>query len=304
MKILITGGAGYIGTALCHRLMQDTAVESVTVYDNLSRNNYNLLIGKTKLDQRFHMLEGDILDSRKLRKAVKEADVVFHLAAKVTTPFADQNAHLFEQVNHWGSAEVSYAVEESAVSKLIYLSSVSVYGSGEEEKTLQSTLNPGTFYGISKMRGEEHIARLADKTEIHVFRCGNVYGYNRSMRFDAVINKFMLEANFHGRINVQGTGRQRRPFIHVDAVAEALAGVLHGNVPAGYHHLVEDNFEVMEVVGVLKDIFPDLEMIFINHNMKLRELSVKPDGALVELHPEPLVRLRERLHDFKKEFAF
>jgi len=304
MKVLITGGAGYIGTALCHRLMEENAVESVVIYDNLSRNNYNLLIGKTKLDQRFHIIEGDILDSRKLRKAVQDSDIVFHLAAKVTTPFADQNAHLFEQVNHWGSAEVSYAVEESDVSKLVYLSSVSVYGSGDEEKTLDSSLNPGTFYGISKMRGEEHIARLAAKKDTCILRCGNVYGYNRSMRFDAVINKFMLDANFHQKINVHGSGSQCRPFVHIDAVAEALMRVLRGSVPVGCHHLVEDNFEVMEIVQVLQDIYPGLEMIFINHNMKLRELRVKPDDKLVEIHPEPLERLKERLQRFKTEFAF
>jgi len=68
----------------------------------------------------------------------------------VTTPFADQDAHLFEQVNHWGTAEVTYAVEESDVKRLIYLSSVSVYGSGDMAKGIDAELNPKTFYGISK----------------------------------------------------------------------------------------------------------------------------------------------------------
>jgi UDP-glucose 4-epimerase len=104
MRILVTGGAGYVGTALCHSLLQLKEVESVTVYDNLSRHNYNLFIGIKKFDARYQFIEGDILDSRNLRKAVSKADVVFHLAAKVTTPFADQDAHLFEQVNHWGNS--------------------------------------------------------------------------------------------------------------------------------------------------------------------------------------------------------
>ena len=175
MRVLITGGAGYIGTALCQALLADPSIERVTIYDNLSRHNYNAFIGTLKLDHRFHFIEGDILDSRNLRKAVRNADAIFHLAAKVTTPFADQDAHLFEQVNHWGTAEVTYAVEESDVQRLVYLSSVSVYGSGEERKALGVQLNPKTFYGISKMRGEEHVRRLEDKVKTHIVRCGNVW---------------------------------------------------------------------------------------------------------------------------------
>lgn len=303
MNVLITGGAGYIGTALCQQLLQNKAVSRITIYDNLSRHNYNLFIGANKLDARFHFIEGDILDSRKLRKAVKQADVVFHLAAKVTTPFADQDAHLFEQVNHWGTAEVTYAVEDSNVQKLVYLSSVSVYGSGEEAKDINAPKNPRTFYGISKMRGEEHVARLGDLTKTYIFRCGNVYGYNKSMRFDAVINKFMFEANFHRKINVNGTGDQHRPFIFIDRVAEVLNEVLQDKVPSGTHNLIEHNYSINDIVSIVKELYPDLEMIFINHNMKLRELKVDPKNG--NLTPESdLSVLKARLETFKSAFSF
>ncbi len=304
MNVLITGGAGYIGTALCQALQANPAVEKVIIYDNLSRHNYNLLIGAQKLDNRFQFIEGDILDSRNLRKAVRKSDVVFHLAAKVTTPFADQDAHLFEQVNHWGTAELSYAVEESDVKKLVYLSSVSVYGSGEEAKDINAPKNPRTFYGISKMRGEEHISRLSDKLETSIFRCGNVYGYNKSMRFDAVINKFMFEANFHNKINVNGTGDQHRPFIFIDKVAEVLNSVLKSNALVGTHNLVEHNFSVNEIVGVVKELYPELEMIFINHNMKLRELQVDPNEGNVIPVSEGTDLLKTRLESFKASFSF
>lgn len=304
MKILITGGAGYIGTALCQALHQREDVEQVIIYDNLSRQNYNLLIGVNKLDQRFKFVEGDILDSRNLKKAVNQSDVVFHLAAKVTTPFADQDAHLFEQINHWGTAELSYAVEDSNVQKLIYLSSVSVYGSGEEAKDINASKNPRTFYGISKMRGEEHVARLADKLDTYIYRCGNVYGYNRSMRFDAVINKFMFEANFHRKINVNGTGDQHRPFIFIDRVAEVLSETLDSKHQAGVQNLVEHNFSVNEIVDVVKELYPELEMIFINNNMKLRELQVSPDKGNALNPNQSIDVLKERLGAFKKAFSF
>jgi len=304
MRVLITGGAGYIGTALCQALLADPSIERVTIYDNLSRHNYNAFIGTLKLDHRFHFIEGDILDSRNLRKAVRNADAIFHLAAKVTTPFADQDAHLFEQVNHWGTAEVTYAVEESDVQRLVYLSSVSVYGSGEERKALGVQVNPKTFYGISKMRGEEHVRRLEDKVKTHIVRCGNVYGYNKSMRFDAVINKLLFEANFHGTINVHGSGEQHRPFIFIDTVSRHLHTILKDQSATGTINLVEHNYSINDIVEVLKELYPEMEMIFINNNMKLRELKVDTSTGNLADPAEGLAVLRDRLASFKKEFTF
>lgn len=275
-------------------------VSSVVVYDNLSRSNYNLFIGLTKLDKRFRLMEGDVLDSRKLRRAVADADVVYHLAAKVTTPFAHQDPHLFEQVNHWGTAEVCYAVEASSVSKLIYASSAVVYGAGGVPADLTTTPAPDSFYGISKWRGEQHVARLAPGTEVVIFRCANVYGYNRSLRIDAVINKFMFEANFSGKINVHGDGSQRRPFVFIDTVADVFAEALTMAKHTGTHNLVEDNFRVSDLVDVVRTLYPQLETIFIGHNMPLRELVVEAD----ETQENALERLRQRLENFKSQFTF
>ena len=304
MKVLVTGGAGYIGTGLCQALLALKEVESVTVYDNLSRHNFNLFIGVQKFDNRYHFIEGDILDSRNLRKAVSKADVVFHLAAKVTTPFADQDAHLFEQVNHWGTAEVTYAAEESNVQHLIYLSSVSVYGSGELAKGIDAELNPKTFYGISKMRAEEHVRRLENKVKTTIIRCGNVYGYNKSMRFDAVINKLLFEANFHRRINIHGTGEQHRPFVFIDTVTSALSNLIKPDSQAGTLNLVEHNFSINDIVEVLRELYPEMEMIFINNNMKLRELKVDTQAGNLISDSSDLDVLRKRLAAFKKEFSF
>ena len=228
-------------------------------------------------------MQADILDSRRLRRSLAGVDVVYHLAAQVTTPFADQNAHQFEQINHWGTAELVYALEESEVKRLIHLSSVSVYGSSSQEVDADSKINPKTFYGISKMRGEEHIQRLMEKMEVLNIRCGNVYGYNKSMRFDAVINRFLFDANFAGRISINGSGEQSRPFVHINRVASVLAELFNGPLKAATYNLVERNQPIGEVVEVLRKIYPDLEMLFINQHMKMRELKVKPSKELLDL---------------------
>src|SRR3954470_17662630 len=127
MRVLVTGGAGYIGTELAAQLVAKPEVEKVIIYDNLSRLNYNLFLGlRLRQHNKLSFVKGELLDSRALRKVLKDVDVVYHLAAKVTTPFANVDAHVYEQVNHWGTAELVYAIEESNVKRVIYASSTGV----------------------------------------------------------------------------------------------------------------------------------------------------------------------------------
>lgn len=306
MKVLITGGAGYIGTELSFLLASKDEVEEVIIYDNLSRQNYNAFIGLTKYPAgKVRFVEGDILDTRKLRKELKQCDAVIHMAAKVSTPFSDQNPHLFEQINHWGTAELTYAIEElSNIKKFIYLSSVSVYGSGANEFSISTDINPRTFYGISKMRGEEHVARIKDKVPTYILRLGNVYGYSKSMRFDAVINKFMFEANFKRKITINGDGNQVRSFTHIVHTSRTLSAILLRNdLSPDLYNLTEFNLSVNDVVDQIKHLYPDLEMIFVSQHMKLRGLKVAKDERLNVLNIGA-TDFNESLATFKKEFTF
>lgn len=300
MNILITGGAGYIGTELVSKLAADEKVKRIIIYDNLSRPNYSVFLGGHKHGhEKVQFYKGELLDSRHLRNALKGIDVVYHLAARVTTPFANDDAHLYEQVNHWGTAELVYAVEESNVKKFIYTSSSGIYGDSDESVDEHFKPNPKTFYAISKLRGEEHVRRLIGKIDTFIFRCGNVYGYNRGMRFDAVINKFVFEANFQKRLTINGDGNQSRTFIHIDSVAKALANVLYTDLSSGTYNLVEGSMKIIDVVDALKQLIPDLEFIFINQHLKLHQLNVKEN----ELVNQKLgISNRRSLNDVLQEF--
>ena len=307
MKVLVTGGAGYIGTELINFLVSNEAVDKVIVYDNLSRMNYNLFLGlKLQRYPKLVFVKGELLDSRSLKKALKDIDVVFHLAAKVTTPFAVSDSHAYEQVNHWGTAELVYAVEESSsVKKFIYTSSTGVYGSSENPADETVEPNPKTFYAISKFRGEEHVRRLMNKMETYIFRCGNVYGYSKSMRFDSVINKFVFEANFNKIVTVQGDGKQSRSFIHVDLISKALNNLLSGKLPSGTYNLVERSIKVFDIVDDLKQLIPELEFIFINQHLTLHELNVQPNVLVNKTLGISNPRsLKEELVEFLSRFSF
>jgi len=306
MNVLVTGGAGYIGTELINLLVANHSVDKVIVYDNLSRMNYNLFLGlKLQRHPKLTFVKGELLDSRSLRKVLKGIDVVYHLAAKVTTPFDSSDSHVYEQVNHWGTAELVYAVEESNVKKFIYTSSSGVYGSSSGAVDETTIPNPKTFYAISKLRGEEHVRRLIDKIDTYIFRCGNVYGYSKSMRFDSVINKFVFEANFNRIVTVQGDGKQSRSFIHIDRVSKALNNCLSSELPGGTYNLVERSIKIFDVVDELKQVLPELEFIFINQHLKLRELVVKENlkvNQTLGISNPP--SLRKELEEFLSRFSF
>lgn len=304
MTILITGGAGYIGTELVYLLAKNSAIKKIIVYDNLSRGNYNLFLGQKTASEKIQFINGDILDSRKIRKVLKGIDVVIHLAAKVTTPFANVDSHSFEQINHWGTAELVYAIEESEVKKFIFMSSASVYGSSSADATEETIPNPNSFYGTSKLRGEDHVKRLFDKTETTILRCGNVYGYSKSMRFDAVINKFMFDAQFQNRITINGNGKQFRSFIHIDKVIAVLEQMIFKTIPSAIYNLSDKNLEVNDLVEVMRNIYPGLEFMFVNQHLQMQQLKVFPDSKLYSFIPVSESDLVEELNAFKQRFSF
>ena len=307
MNVLVTGGAGYVGTELVLRLASNPEVSKVVVYDNLSRENYNLFINATKQvsKDKIQFEFGDLLDTRKIKKVLSGIDVVYHLAARASTPFANTDSHLFEQVNHWGTAELVYAIEEiQTVKKMIYVSSCSVYGSGKELIDESTIVNPKTIYGVSKMRGEEHVVRLGTKMNAVIIRLGNVYGYSSSMRFDAVINKFMFESHYKNRISIHGNGRQSRSFIHVEKAVDSLEAILTKDIPSDIYNLTERNLEIYDLIDEVKDLYPSLEFIFINQHLELREQKINPETKLLKYIPLKQTDFTEELAEFKKHFTF
>ncbi len=308
MKILITGGAGYLGHELAVELLLNPKVEQVIIYDNLSSGNFNLFLDTRKFSNgRMRFAQGELLDTRKLRALLKEGvDVVYHLAAKVSTPLGDGDAHLFEQVNHWGTAELVHAVEEApSVKKFVYLSSISVYGPHHDWIDIDTHPNPKSFYGSSKLRGEAHVLRLFERLPTYIIRCGNVFGFSPSARFDTVLNRFMFEANFVGRIRIEGSGEQQRSFVHINKATNLLHNLFKTEaLPSGIYNLVGKNLSVNQVAALIKEIYPKLEMIYVNQHLDMPQLRMRHDERLAPLITMTPQSIEEDLFQFKHRFSF
>jgi UDP-glucose 4-epimerase len=306
VKILITGGAGYLGYSIVKQLVENVDAEhAITIYDNLSRKNYAFFTEAEFGHKPVRFIQGDLLDTRSLQKALEGIDCVVHLAAKVTTPFADAEAHAFDQVNHWGTAQLTTILEDiPTAKKVIYLSSISVYGSGDVLLDEDKQPTPRSFYGISKLEGEKQLGLLAQDREVFILRSGNVYGYNPAYRIDAVINRFLFNANFNGRIQINGSGEQYRAFIHVDKIARAVLHAIDGKLPAGTYNVVEHNLTINDIADHIKQLYPKLESIHVNYNIRMRDVRVATPCRIWSLVPLPEVSLEQELSDFRQQFSF
>ncbi len=304
MRILITGGAGYLGSELVYALANRPDVEQVIVYDNLSRGNHSLFIGRPLPTGKVRFVHADILDLRRLKAELAGIDIVYHLAAKVYTPYEPEDPHSFEQVNHWGCAELATAVEASGVSRLIFTSSTAVYGHTDAPATEETRCSPTTHYGIAKLRGEKQVARLGEHMTTYTVRCAHVYGYSPSMRFDSVINRLMFEANFFNRVNIYSSGRQARAFVNVDRAVQGLACLLDATAPTGVYNLVDENFSVLDVAMIAKELIPELEFMFVDQHMPLGSLTVSPQTKLSALMPAQPVDLKADLSALMQHFAY
>ncbi|MEQ9658578.1 NAD-dependent epimerase/dehydratase family protein, partial [Fulvivirga sp.] len=124
-------------------------------------------------------------------------------------------------------------------------------------------------------------------------------------RFDAVINKFVFEANFNKKITIHGDGRQHRSFIHIDQIAKALAGLLNNTISSGTYNLVARDLVVLDIVDVLKELIQELEFIFVNQHLKLRELKIQPNDELnSKLGIDTSKSFKDEITEFRNHLSF
>ncbi len=304
MRILITGGCGYIGAYLIPYLAKhNKEIEELIIYDNLANQDANILFRHKVEGLKVRFIKGDILDGRTLRTALKGVDTVIHLASKITQPFTDVQLHVFDQVNNWGTSSLVDAVEQSEVKRFIYLSTIVIYGTSEKEFDEESVPEPITYYGLSKLKGEKHVKRL-NKVECYNLRSANVYGYSPAMRIDSVINRFMFEAHYFNKVNKVSDGEQSRAFIHIDKLAHVINQVLLKDVPAGTYNVAEHNLNINQVLEQVMRIYPDIDVIQLNQDAKLEHVNTALPCKLFRHITLPERSLEDEIKEMNLTFSF
>jgi UDP-glucose 4-epimerase len=225
MKILITGGAGFIGSNLAKRLVNEG--HSVTVLDSLLRGN--------KLDKdtysRIRFIKGDVRDLATVIDASKECDLIFHFAAVLGVDIVADNPVETMDVEVIGTRNVVQAAEVNNVKKIMYASTSGIYGHSAFENTLSEEVlvDPRTSYAMAKRYNEIYLASNHEEKGINVIslRFFNVYGNNQDNRM--VVPRFFEQAMSNESLTVFGSGKQTRDFTYIDDTVEACVRLMDIN---------------------------------------------------------------------------
>jgi UDP-glucose 4-epimerase len=213
-KVLVTGGAGFIGFHLCRKLSESNP--NVTIYDNLSSGT----LKNVKDTPKAKFVKGDILNLKDLYAAEK-ADVIFHLAAQVVVPYSMENPLEDFETNARGTLNVLEKARKDD-SRVVFASSAAVYGNPTKFPTPETYgFNPFSCYGLSKVVGEEYCQMYMTQygLDITILRFANVYG----SRCHGVIHDFIDKLHKNpAKLEIIGTGLQARDFVHVSDVVNAV----------------------------------------------------------------------------------
>ena len=242
MKILVVGGAGYVGGGIVDNLSK---YYEVTVYDSL--------IYETSYRKKVNFILGDIRDTKKLNNILKDFDVVVWLAALVGDGACAINPDLTNEIN---SESVKNLVENFD-KRIIFLSTCSVYGAQDGVLTESSPTNPLSEYASSKLKAEEY---LKDSNSL-IFRLGTLFGISDEfsrVRLDLVVNILTAKALIDKKISVFG-GEQWRPLLHVNDVSNAISHCLKTDV-SGIYNLHHKNYRIIDIAREIENKVKDVEV--------------------------------------------
>ena len=222
MKIIVTGGAGFIGKHLVKFLIKKDI--SVTIFDNFSNSKEDSIADLKS--QGVKIIEGDIIKIHEINNAVKNHDIVIHLAAKISVEDSIKNSTKTFQTNVDGTKNVLIACEKNNIKKIIVSSSAAVYGESEADVKLteKSKINPISPYGESKVMMENEIKKITENNDMNyvILRFFNIYGKSQSPEYAGVITKFIKKIEMNQSLEIFGDGMQTRDFISVKDVVNSI----------------------------------------------------------------------------------
>lgn len=255
MNFLITGGAGFLGSALSNRLSRQG--HHVRVLDDLSTGNPDAL------DPEIHFTRGDINDRPKLWTLLQEIDCVYHLAARVSVPESVLFPRDYNDVNVGGTATLMEAARDAKTKRVVLASSGAIYGNQETPLMTESMQpHPLSPYAVSKLAAEWYVRTIGALANIETIclRIFNAYGPGQRIppAHPPVIPNFIRQAKQNGTLIFHGDGSQTRDYVYVDDVVNALvaAATVQGmdgqiiNVGSGTETSVRELAkQVIEITG-------------------------------------------------------
>lgn len=293
MRVLITGGAGYLGSILSRKLLEKNY--EVRVMDALW---YGIEpIEDCLKNKNFELIKEDIRNLTSTVKALKNVDAVIHLASLVGMPASSIEPKTSEEVNYLATKNIAELCELHEIETYIFASTCSVYGSQPNKLITEKSKNePLDFYAKSKWQSERAIQYLNHAPSI--LRFGTLFGSSPRLRFDLVINLFCIQALVEGKITVNG-GNQYRPFLHVIDAAESLIFSLEKNL-TGTYNVISENMTILEAAQRISKL-SGCEIEISNENPDKRNYKVSAE-KIKQVGFKPERKIEDAFNDFKIKY--
>lgn len=274
MKILITGGSGYIGSMLVPMLLKNGY--EVRVLDNLLFKQTSLL--QYFRDKHFEFIKGDVRNLPDVKRAVTGVDMIIHLAAIVGAPACNADPDLSRDVNYQGTVNIdSVRTSEQPV---IYASTGSNYGKVDGICTEDTPLKPLSVYGVDKTKAEEHLQKSGNMIG---YRFATAFGISPRLRLDLMPNDFVFQALRSGNIIVYEKD-VRRTFIHVYDIARAFLHAIE------HYEKMKDNIYNVghESLNATKEDVATLVRKYVDYYLHFAEIDSDPDKRDYEVSYEKI----------------
>lgn len=277
-KILVTGGAGYVGSATVRHLL--SLNYEVFVIDNLLQGSegVNCFLGYPT----YHFVKGDINDENLLEDLIKKIDYVVHLAAIVGEGACKNEPDLTKKTNIEGTKKLINLCSKHKVKRLIFFSTCSSYGV-QDTKIManeETQLNPVSLYAESKISMEDYLKKNYDPSLSYtILRPSTVHGPSPRMRFDLIVNHLCMDAILHNKLEIFG-GDLWRPLMWVGEVGRIVDIIFKSDINLVKNEIfnlgnTNANLQKKEIAEIIKNKFlPNIDLQYSGQDQDLRSYRV------------------------------
>ena len=301
-SILMTGGAGYIGSVLTHKLVE--LGYNVKVVDSLvyGKDGISDLISNNS----FELIEKDIRDEKTFNEVVKDIDCVIHLAAIVGDPLCKKIPVAAKQINEDATKKLVTVSKKQGVKRFIFASTCSNYGSVSTTVDENSPIQSLSLYSTTKVNSENFILNTKDSSfEPSILRFATAHGLSPRMRFDLLLQEFLRDAILDKKIRIYGPNFWR-PLAHVDDISNACIAVIKSpsDIISGEIYNVghtRENYTKKMLAEIIQEFVPLTEIEIITPKTDLRTYKVSFDKIKNNLKFISKKTIRDSISDILTE---
>lgn len=260
-NVLVIGGAGYIGSLLCRKLLDQGF--NVRVLDKLVYGDDP--ISKLYDTPNFELIRGDFRNLDSVVDSMLEIDAVVHLGAIVGDPASALDPRSTTEINLLATQMIAEVAKGYGVQRMIFASTCSVYGASNGILNEKSQLNPVSLYARTKIESENLLLGLSSQGFAPtILRFATIHGLSFRPRFDLVVNLLSARAAVEKKIGIFG-GSQWRPFIHVGDAADAIVRVIQAPLNSVRSEIfnvgsTNENYQIKEIGTIIRQILPDVKI--------------------------------------------